>query len=407
MEIRPPLPLDQLVRGLTAARNDPAAVRQLLTTLAAGQTLQARVLSAPRADLAQLLIDGLTITARTGRPLQVGQQLELTVLRGGSTPELQIREQPQPPRLPDLLRRALPRQMPLAETLRQWPEVAARALPLLSGDARQALKALLQRDKPLPPPDAGQLRKAVSDSGLFTETRLARGQAPAPSDRKVLLLQLAAALPARPATATGGTTATAGASPPTASIALARALGLGSLETATMRTDAAAPSGTTPLTPEQQTLDRLWRLVEASLARLQLHQAAAVPRDEAPVPAFQLEIPIAVPGGPTEVIDLRIRRDGRGQDPEGSEDAGWLVTVGFSFARLGPVTAAIRLAQTQISTSFWCEQAATVLLFKNNLAHLQRSLEAAGLQVGPVSVSQGSPPPADQRPGHHLLDERV
>lgn len=417
MDIRPTLPADRLGPVTERPAMADRAVRDLLAALKPGQSLEARVLAVPRADLARLMIDGLTITARTGRPLVPGQVLALAVLKGGAAPELEIRPSAPQPNPQDILRQALPRQLPLADTLRQIAQISERALPLLSGAARQALGSLLDRDQPLRDLSPKQLRQSVRDSGLFTEARLVRGETPGQADRKALLMKLAAALPPRdsqpkavasePVITDRNALSRAGSLPePLTRSALLSAPRGSPLLARAVESSLISPSVPGPPTADAQVIDRLWRLLEASLARIQVHQAASLPRDDAPQQSWQLEIPVALPGGPPQVVDIRIQAEG-GQAARDTKGAGWLVTVGFVFPGLGPVKAGVRLAEDHISTSFWCEQPSAVLLFNEHLPKLQAALESAGLQVGHLAVSQGVPPDSAPSPPDNLLDERV
>jgi hypothetical protein len=391
-------------------------VRELLASLRPGQTLQARVLAAPTAELARLLIQDVAITARTGRALNAGQVLTLTVLKAGEQPQLRVEAPPRQPTAQDVMRLALPRQLPLRETLSGLTQLAERALPLLSGNAREALRGLIERHVPARQPSANDLRQAVKDSGLFTEARLARGQPPEPGDRKAMLLRLAAELPARPGPSPSETArgqppaalsrASLGSISPTME-PLSRAALLGSaLANGQAAETGHASRGGKPLPPEQVVLERLWRLVEASLARIQSHQAASLPADDGAPPAWQLEIPVAMPGGPAQVIDLRIEQEPPG-DEDANPEAGWLVTIGFVFAELGPVKAGVRLASGRISTTFWCERPDAVRRFERHLPQLQQALESAGLEVAHLAASQGVPPGEATREPNRLLDERV
>lgn len=389
-------------------------VRELLSSLRPGQVLEAQVLSTPRVDLARLLLEGLSITARTGRPLRPGQLLTLTVLKGGSTPELRVQLPPQPAGSQDVLRLALPRQLPLHETLSELARLAGRAAPLLGAPAREALQKLLDRSLPLRSVSPDTLRQAVKDSGIFTEARMARGEAPAATDRKALLLQLAGALPPRdqpadegplPAALTRATLASAGALPDP----LTRASLIASLLD---RNGGTLLAGQTPApqptaSPEQTLIDRLWRLVDASLARIQTHQAHSLPADDKAPPGWHMDIPLALPGGPTQALEMRIQREPAAEDHESAE-GGWLVTVGFLFPRLGPVKAAVRLSGGRISTVFWCEHPAAARLFERQLPQLRSALEAVGLDVSHLAASQGRPPvQAGDQEKQRLLDERV
>jgi hypothetical protein len=406
---------DNLNRVLGRLLPGDRLVRELLSSLRPGQTLQAQVLNAPRAGLAQLLIQDIPLSARTERPLTPGQTLTLTVLETGDTPQLRVQDPQRPPTGQDVLRLALPRQLPLTDSLTGLSQLAARVLPLLPGNAREALLTLLERHVPLRQISSSAVRQAVTESGLFTEARLASGQQPLQGDRKILLLRLATALGARTTPLTTGATGQAAAplTSPTdleTFVPLSRAHLLaqrpGDAHQA-MGSPAQASAQAAGMTAEQQALDRLLRLVDASLARIQTHQAASLASDDPGQKVWQLEIPVTVPGQPPQAVELHIEpEDNNGA--EEAEEAGWLVTVGFVFAQLGPVKAGVRLAGGRVSTTFWCERAAAVQRFEQHLPQLQTALEAAGLEVGHLAASQGQPPKRVQaHAGQNLLDERV
>lgn len=422
-------------------------VRDLLTSLRAGQHLTAKVVAMPQPDTARLQMNGVNINARTQRPLQPGETLRLTVVKGGDTPELRIQTPRHPATSQDVLRLSLPRQMPLRDTMTGLRELAPKVQPQLSAPARDVLRNLLDSSAHLRQLSPERLQQLVQNSGLFTEARLAAGQLPGNADLKFLLLRLVAKLPPRPGAAllqTPGTgkpqnpaamtaplttqpapTGTPAPLPPGSgqpgSVAYSPAT-LGSpagnsslsqhspLLGTFMLNGKPQPAAQTqaPQTPEQTALDRLWRLVEAGLARIQTQQAASLPADDNARPAWQLEIPLILPGGSLQTLELRIEREATNSE-ETAGEAGWLVSVGFDFAELGPVKAAIRLAKGRIFTTFWCERVAAVQLFDRQLPELQRTLEAAGLKVGHLAASQGVPP-ADSATTplrNNLLDERA
>lgn len=403
---------DSLNRLLGRVLPEDRLVRELLASLRPGQTLQAKVLSTPRADLAQLLIQDVRISARTGRALTPGQTLALTVLKGGDTPQLQVQQAPRPLAAEDVLRLALPRQLPLRETLSALSRVAQQALPLLPGPAKDTLRALVDRGVPVRQVSAERIQQAVRDSGIFTEARLARGQPPTPGDRKALLMQLAAALP-RPTTPPSSVSP-AGQATPTATggqpdpLSRAALLGSALANTLTARQSPTAAAPAAPPGPDQAVLDRLWRLVDASIARIQSHQAASLAADDGARPAWQMEVPLLLPGGLTQAVELRIEPEQSGNEDAQSPEAGWLVTIGFVFPELGPVQAGVRLANGRISTTFWCELPSAAARFERHLPDLQAALEAAGLEVAHLAASQGKPPSGPAlTPEQRLLDERV
>jgi hypothetical protein len=397
-------------------------VRDLLNSLRPGQVLLAKVLAQPRPDIARLLIQDVPVSARTNRPLPLGSTVQLTVIKGGETPELRVHDPQRPPTAQDVLRVALPRQIPLGESITGLRDLAPRLMPVLSGAARDILKTLLETTPPARQLTAERLQQQVRESGLFTEARMARGLPPESGDRKALLMRLAAALPQRPgASNSTGTTTTAGSSIGTTAAAgstgsshaagqLSRALLLGSAVENLKAVASQSQPANTQLTPEQLAIQRLWRLIEGSIARIQTQQAASLPADNDSRPAFQLEIPVALPGGELQALELRIEQETpkEGEEQEAAE-AGWLVTIGFHFDQMGPVKAGVRLADGRIFTTFWCERTEAVARFDRMLPELRRNLEAAGLEVGNLAASQGTPPVsnASQRPRSQLLDERV
>lgn len=437
--------ISQLLRGESLnkalGRLLPAdrLVRDLLSSLRPGQTLQARVQDSPRPDVARLQIQDVTVTARTARPLTPGQTLKLTVVEGGDTPQLRVLDAQRPASGQDVLRLSLPRQLPLRESLGQLTRLSERALPLLVPRGREALQSLLLRSIPLRQLSADRVRQTVQDSGLFTEARMAAGKPPSPGDQKLLLLRLAEALPSRPAAATPAATAPAAGQGTGSAVTLAAQAAPAALSRAALAGNSASLEGDLPAplsrtllqdnaqsnahqlaagrghpaaaaasaSDPQAVVERLWRLVEASLARIHTHQAASLPRDDQPTGAFQLEIPLTLPGLPPQAVDLRIEAEAEAEKETDSE-AGWLVTLGFQFSELGPVKAGVRLAGGRISTTFWCEHPQALQRFDRELPTLHAALEAAGLEVAHLAASRGRPPgDATTTPQDRLLDERV
>lgn len=396
-------------------------LRDLLASLRPGLLLQAKVLALPRPDVARLLINDVPLNARTSRPLSLGQTLQLVVAKDGDTPELRILQPGRPTTSQDVLRLALPRQLPLQESLTGMKALGPRLLPLLVGPAREALQTLLGSGVPVRQLSAERLRSLLRDSGLFTEARMARGQPPEAGDRKALLMRLASALPGRaapspPPTVTTQASASTTAidrigystSPAVPREMLTRTALQGAAADTARALPGAGPGAASGTTDQQAALGRLWRLVDASLARIQTHQAASLPGDDAARPAWQLDIPVVLAGGVLQTVEMRIEQEATAAEENGGE-AGWQVTLGFSFSGLGPVKAGVRLVHDRIFTTFWCEQLDTVQRFDQQLPRLRQSLEEAGLDVAHLAASRGEPPavPTALQPRNNLLDERA
>ena len=154
-------------------------------------------------------------------------------------------------------------------------------------EALRQLTTILQ-DSGLRPaqPAPTQIQRAIAQSGVFHEARLAAGLPADPATPKVQLLRLLVVLredvklPPKAERPTG--TAIEQSRQP------ARDMGADSL------------------------LNRLIRLVEGSIARIQLQQAVALPAEEGQRQAWQLDLPIRLPGETHEAM-LRIERDDTGK----------------------------------------------------------------------------------------------
>ena len=350
----------------------------LLRLLRPGRVLRATVLDSPAPGLARLRLGGETLDARTPLPLSRGQTLLLQVARGLPSPLLRLLPTPRdasaPPPARQLQQHALARALPPQEVDELLPRLPGpRQTPLL----RQVLEVL---QPPAPRPeslDGATLREALRHSGLFLEPRLARQLAIPPEDRKLQLLQLMRMLQAP----RGETTTPR---PPTAQDA-----------------EAAPQAGQGEPAPLGE---RLLRLVEGSIARIQQHQAHSLPGDDPGRLAWRMDLPLQV-GERRDHLELRIAQE-RTDAPEATGDALWKVEVRFDFQELGEVLCRISLQGDRVRCAFWSEQARTAERFERSLPRLRGVLEQAGLAVAAVSSLQGRPRNEPAAPPG-LVDERA
>ncbi|GMQ88348.1 MAG: flagellar hook-length control protein FliK [Gammaproteobacteria bacterium] len=147
---------------------------------------------------------------------------------------------------------------------------------------------------------------------------------------------------------------------------------------------------------------------EAALARIQLHQLAAVPREaERGLLEWLFELPIRR-GDVIDLWSMRLLQDGGEQQHEAKQPVKrWAVQLAFDLPGLGPVQAQVQLCNERVSTRFWVEQADTLPLLRKHMHELREALHTAGLDVGELECRRG-PRPAEKNGGAQpLIREKV
>ncbi|RLJ17218.1 flagellar hook-length control protein FliK [bacterium endosymbiont of Escarpia laminata] len=355
-----------------------------IQNLKPGQILQATALSDTQNSQLKLQIGVTRLIAQTQVAIKSGQQLTLSVEKGGKFPELRLlttlsREQLQA----NALKMLLPRQQPLAQLFDkiaiQLSNSSSNPAP---GNVRQAIEGmvgrLLSTDQPR---FQQQLRTALQNSGLFTEAHLLRGSGN-PADLKLNLLRLFelinTLLPGK------------GLNPQQSAAALA-----------------ASDSSGTPLPPDSplRFLLDLLKQLDGGLARIQSNQLASLPQEDPTRQTWQFELPIRH-NEQLDVFRIRLQKE-PGKSGE-KEDAVWSLTLRMNLEPLGPMRVQLRLQGEAISSVLWAEQAETTSLIQNNLEKLRSALEKAGLDVTKLEAYQGKSEGDEQLPrGLSLLDEKA
>jgi len=132
---------------------------------------------------------------------------------------------------------------------------------------------------------------------------------------------------------------------------------------------------------------------EAALARLQLSQLAALPREgERGLLEWLFELPVRR-GDDIDLWALRVFREPQEQ-AKGSHPPSpcWSVQLAFDLPGLGPMQAQVRLSGEQVSTRFWAQQADTLPVIREHLHELRRALTDAGIEVGDLDCQAGIMP---------------
>lgn len=147
----------------------------------------------------------------------------------------------------------------------------------------------------------------------------------------------------------------------------------------------------------------LLQQTEAALARIQLHQLAALPREgERGLLEWLLEVPIRR-GEDIDLWSMRVFSEHRQQQHETPQQApNWSVQLAFDLPGLGPMQAQVQLAGEQVSTRFWTEHQDTLPLLRGHMHELRQALSEAGLDVGELECQPG-PRPAVKSTGSQAL----
>jgi hypothetical protein len=375
MEIRlPQLKVDGALQALSRAA--PGAVPRLIEALQVGQLIQARVTANPQPGLLRLQIGQTELTARSPVDIPRDTRLQLQVVSRLPLPELRILGRLQASRpAQQLLRDALARQLPPAESRQALQALAKTPLtPAQSSLVAEATRILDSAGLSQRQLSAPGLRQAVEHSGLFHEARLLTQGATGGGDTKARLLQLLARLT------------------PT--------------QQAPVAPDAAPASSRAAGThPADALLARLGAVLEGTVARIQLHQAAALQGDDGQRQVWQIDLPILLAEEAHQLM-LRIEREA---NAERADQSGWTVKLSFDFDSIGRLQSRIALSGTRVAATFWCERGSTLQRLEQRLPVLHEALVAQGLEVVRLAGVEGSPPePLFTLPvTEALVDERA
>jgi len=380
--------------SLAATQPEPklvAALRTLITNhksavspemLKTVEQLVARQKDQPQPELLKAAQQVLKeATAKTAaQPLASGSPLP-TQAKTPSTP--QTLSNPQAPPSPGPATTATVKPQIKLDTA---PGIAKQLEGLLDNKTapqlQRAIQALVARILPGEQPlVSSQLRRALSDSGLFLEASLAKGVQPAANDLKANLVRL---------------------------LALLQPLFGKSALPATKRTGPQEQASRTavPDSALNRILGELLRQSEGSLARVQLHQLSSLPPEDGTRQIWQFEVPVQY----QERVDnflVRLEQE-KGQQGDQDEDT-WTLTLNFDFQPLGPIEARLILQGEEISSLFQASHPMSASLIEKNLPRLNDAFERAGLKVGNLharhaEVKVGPPSPPSSPP---LLDEKA
>lgn len=393
-----------------AATFTPANSSAIARAWQAGTLLQALVKNIAPEGLVTLRVGNTLLTGKSPIPLQLGQTLQLQVIEAGAKPVLKIIHNTpsgnsDAQQITEALRASLPRQAPLPQLLARLAPLAQPQAEAGAGLTRPLLEQISQLINRLAHSGdtfhGAGLRRALADSGVLLEAKLARADSrPAQfsSDIKAGLLQLRAAL----VTTIPGTLA----EPPAQYGAT-----LPPLRGAPLIAQAAGSAQTGAGAPAPPTATQLLGLIDAALARIQLSQIASLPIVEDKKPAWMFELPVRH-GELINVFQVRIEApnpDQRHSNAVHTKNLPWCIELAFDLGQLGPMHARISAHQAHVSVSLWAVRNETVSLFNQQIETLRSNLQHDGLEVDNLVCLPGTPPTVGDtaHTSHRLLSVKA
>ena len=396
-----------------------------------GNLMLATVVQRLGGDQVLMVVENMLLQAQSRLPLQQGQLLFLEVLQQGQGERPALRLLQQGPQLPltELFRNSLPYQQPMAQVLQAMMQRQVALPEAARGLVEQLVTATSQQQLVQPQ----GLRRALEDSGIFLESRLARGDSVVQADVKGLLLRLQAVLQEAMAQQEGAppgadkTTESLPSSPgrtETVTVprqqapSVAPQLPAGSQDAAAvdtrqagtvdtrqagavLRHDVLNPQATPAGRHEQaaaplgdrQTVQGVLDAAKAGLARVEWQQASAL-NQSGSSRSISLELPVLV-GGVPQAIPFRLMRDevpvsDKDQHHATATEPLWSLAFSVPLGeRLGRLDAVVWQRQQTISVALWAAAEETARLCRQGMPVLQGALRAHGLTVGRVDVFDG------------------
>lgn len=275
---------------------------------------------------------------------------------------------------------------------------AALNAPATPPQLRAALANVLSLRTPVGAEFTGeQLQRAVAQSGVMLEAKLAAGMPPG-RDLKAALLTLLSTLKTLPPASPEGT------APPLAQYAGAQTENPRQppdparaaerppppLRDGTLRAQPAELSSL-PAARPGDVAPRLAADVEQAVARQVLHQIASLPQgqDSHDGPAWMFELPLLTPQGAT-LAQFAIARDGRGGGAAGEGGPTWRARFALDVDPFGPVHVDLRMGGARRSrVTMWGGETAMARL-AHDTEILGRMLDA-DVSLHPGSPAQGAP----------------
>ena len=303
---------------------------------------------------------------KTSPPFKLSQNQAITiqVVKPGEHPQFKIL----PPLSPkETINKVLKEQLPKEQAPTELLKQISRELPQVRSGEKvpETLKRLSQEilnslPKQQQVTEGAQLKKAINNSGLFLESKLAQAEQKTGqtfnTDFKATLLKFVQALQQEPGT-----------------------------------------EKTTQTHNEQlnaQQLKDLLNKSEGTLARLVLNQLKSLPQEDSTKQSWLIDLPF-VDKKQTHSVKIEIEK--QASPKHESEQKSWSVSLTLSPPNLDTLHCKVSYFDNAVHTHFWSEGSKTTELIQNNLDYLAERFEAEGLTTGNMNASQQSPENSQQK----------
>lgn len=356
----------------TAPANNTAPIRDVTAPQQTTQQPAATITNTTRASqppihhsITMALPDGSKIEFNSPKPLPQGAQVLLqktgtqdAVVVKIQLPALTPNSALDKPAIQEVLRNALPIQIPTGDVFSQLAQTAAVTEGSQASQISSVVRSMLQLFgvRPGSPEAPSQIRQNIELGGLHTERFLSEGKSPNPQDMKSQLQQL---------------------------------------------------QNLADRLPDEQR-ERFEQLLRGLHSRVTSQQLNSLQQwRELPDGGFERVLQFDLPvkqGDRWENLELRLSREG-GSNAAGEMVSVWRVRLHFDLDELGGVDAEIRLSdEHEISTYFWCDQEGTAEKLRSRADHFAERLRDCGFSNSEVQWHQGTAPEQKQPIHKKLVD---
>lgn len=326
-------------------------------------------------DIKQLLVtsDKPTASQPTLTALKAGSEINLQLIKPGNPPTFNVTpvSLDSNQQIIEAFKQLLPIQTSSAPLLNQLRQVlpqlqnAATVAETLKSLAQEILRTIPGKTQLAEPT---QLKQAISESGLFLESKLVELLSGKPD----VLLQ------------------------DDFKLKLSKLIQLINQELSKQNDN--------KLTID--TLKESLQKAQAALAKLTLDQLNSLPREESPKQSWSLELPF-FHNQTTDNVKIEIEQD-KARDTDNPQ-TNWAVSITITPPDLATIHCKISCYDGSINTRFWSEAAGTVDKINAHLDYLKQQFENKGLTTGFMEAHQGQPAQSDssKKSINNLLHEKA
>jgi len=150
-------------------------------------------------------------------------------------------------------------------------------------------------------------------------------------------------------------------------------------------------------------LKNLQNKTENTVAKLVLDQLMSLPKEDSPKQLWVIDIPF-IDRQQAETVKIEIQRDKENKKQSGSGD--WSVNITITPPGLGTIHCMVSYRNDAINTFFKSQNTQTTELIKHNLDYLKNQLEESGLKTGHMDAHDGAQKAQATHP-HQLTGKKL